>query len=51
MFFFLRLFTSLNICIKNIDKKKIYNIIAPLYKLRQACVHPQVIIIIINKMK
>lgn len=38
------MFENLNIAIKNIDKASIYSIIGPLYKLRQACVHPQVIL-------
>ncbi|KAE9531943.1 hypothetical protein AGLY_010145 [Aphis glycines] len=38
-----RVFPSLDISVKNIDKKNIYNIIRPLYKLRQACVHPQAV--------
>jgi hypothetical protein len=46
--FFLRLFPSLDISVKNIDRKSIFTIIGPLYKLRQACVHPQVIIFMRN---
>ncbi|CAI6373127.1 unnamed protein product [Macrosiphum euphorbiae] len=38
-----RLFPSLDISVKNIDRKSIYTIIEPLYKLRQACVHPQAV--------
>ncbi|XP_022181789.1 E3 ubiquitin-protein ligase SHPRH-like isoform X2 [Myzus persicae] len=38
-----RLFPSLDISVKNIDRKSIYTIIGPLYKLRQACVHPQAV--------
>jgi len=38
-----RLYPSLDISVKHIEKKKIYNIISPLYKLRQACVHPQAV--------
>ncbi|XP_025199699.1 E3 ubiquitin-protein ligase SHPRH [Melanaphis sacchari] len=38
-----RLFPSLDISVKNIDRKSIFTIIGPLYKLRQACVHPQAV--------
>lgn len=41
---FLRKFMTLDITVKSIDKKNIILVIGPLYKLRQACVHPQVIL-------
>ncbi|VVC30495.1 Hypothetical protein CINCED_3A019573 [Cinara cedri] len=38
-----RLFPNLNIPIKSVDRKNVYQIIAPLFKLRQACLHPQAV--------
>uniref|UniRef100_A0A2S2R190 E3 ubiquitin-protein ligase n=1 Tax=Sipha flava TaxID=143950 RepID=A0A2S2R190_9HEMI len=38
-----RIFPNLDISFKNIDRKVIFTIIGPLYKLRQACVHPQAV--------